>query len=113
MMGADILFYPTAIGWEDHEDPESRRIQRDAWMCMQRSHAIANGIYVAAVNRVGDDGHGIAHSGHSMVLDPLGETIASESGKEAVITVTLEKQLLSDTREKLPFWRDADDFLIR
>jgi predicted amidohydrolase len=99
----DLLVY--VANWPD------RRIH--AWKSLLPARAIENQCYVAAVNRVGEDGHGIAHSGHSMVVDPMGEIVATESGKEAVITVTLDKKLLSDTREKLPFWRDADDFLIR
>jgi predicted amidohydrolase len=99
----DLLVY--VANWPD------RRIH--AWKTLLPARAIENQCYVAAVNRVGDDGHGIAHSGWSMIVDPMGEILASEQGRPAVITCALKQEKLRETREKLPFWKDADDFLIR
>lgn len=99
----DLLVY--VANWPD------RRIH--AWQSLLPARAIENQCFVAAVNRVGADGQGIAHSGHSMVVDPMGEILAVESGKEAIITVTLSRKQLEETREKLPFWKDADPFLLR
>jgi N-carbamoylputrescine amidase len=106
MMGADILFYPTAIGWEDHEDPESCKIQRDAWMCIQRSHAIANGIYVAAVNRVGRE-QLTRFWGSSFICDPSGSILTqADENKEEVITQTIELAAIDRQRTHWPFFRD-------
>jgi predicted amidohydrolase len=99
----DLLIY--VANWPD------RRIH--AWKTLLPARAIENQCYVAAVNRIGDDGHGIAHSGHSMVIDPMGEIMATAHDREAILTCTLKKDVLTDTRSKLPFWKDADDFLIR
>src|SRR5262249_1980424 len=79
--GAAVLFYPTAIGWHPHEKQEHGAAQRDAWITVQRGHAIANGIYVAAVNRVGHEtpvgaGAGIEFWGSSFVADPQGVIVA-------------------------------------
>lgn len=99
----DLLVY--VANWPD------RRIH--AWKSLLPARAIENQCYVAAVNRVGPDGQDIAHSGHSMIVDPLGEVVATESGTEAIITATLSRDHLEETRAKLPFWRDADRFMIR
>ena len=99
----DLLVY--VANWPD------RRIH--AWKSLLPARAIENQCYVAAVNRVGPDGHAIDHSGHSMIIDPLGEILATESGQEAIITASLSRSHLEETRTKLPFWRDADRFLIR
>ena len=99
----DLLVY--VANWPD------RRIH--AWQTLLPARAIENQCYVAGVNRVGDDGHGNAHSGCSMVIDPMGGIIAQEQGKPAIITCTLSRDALIETREKLPFWKDADAFLIR
>lgn len=83
-----------------------------AWKTLLQARAIENQCYVAAVNRVGDDGNGIAHSGDSMIIDPLGEIIESAGSAEATITHTLQKDDLVEVRNKFPFWKDADSFLI-
>lgn len=98
----DLLVY--VANWPD------RRIK--AWQTLLPARAIENQCYVAAVNRIGDDGHGIPHSGHSMVVDPLGEAETAEAGKDTILTVTLKRKLLDEVREKLPFWKDADSFTI-
>jgi predicted amidohydrolase len=99
----DLLVY--VANWPD------RRIH--AWKTLLPARAIENQCYVAAVNRIGDDGHGIAHSGHSMVIDPMGDILDTAHDQETILTCTLKKSLLLDTRAKLPFWKDADSFLIR
>jgi len=83
-----------------------------AWRSLLVARAIENQCYVAGVNRVGIDGQGIVHEGHSMVVDPMGEILAEEVGGEAMVTYRLDKSLLEDIRKKLPFWRDADPFTI-
>jgi N-carbamoylputrescine amidase len=106
LMGAEILFYPTAIGWEDHEDQESRKTQQEAWICMQRSHAIANGVYVVAVNRVGKEK--LTHFwGHSFVSSPAGK-ILCQAGQEEETVVIQELDLgkIKDQRTHWPFIRD-------
>ena len=106
MMGAEILFYPTAIGWEDHEDRELRKIQQEAWICMQRSHAIANGVYVVAVNRVGREK--LTHFwGHSFMCDPAGK-ILSQAGQEeeTVLVQELDMENIIKQRTHWPFFRD-------
>ncbi|HLF44962.1 MAG TPA: nitrilase family protein [Chitinophagaceae bacterium] len=99
----DLLVY--IANW-----PE-RRIH--AWKTLLQARAIENQCYVAGINRVGKDGNDIYHSGSSMVIDPLGEILYQEENKEAVFTVTLQKQKLEDIRAKLPFWKDGDSFLIQ
>ena len=99
----DLLIY--VANW-----PE-RRIH--AWKTLLQARAIENQCYVAGINRVGKDGNDIYHSGSSMVIDPLGEILYQEENKEAVFTVTLQKQKLEDIRAKLPFWKDGDSFLIQ
>lgn len=98
----DLLIY--VANW-----PE-RRIQ--AWRTLLRARAIENQCYVAGVNRVGVDGNGIDHSGDSMIIDPLGEILFHCPGQEAVHTLTISKDHLDSTRERFPFWRDADQFHI-
>src|SRR4029453_14612487 len=85
LRGAAILFYPTAIGWHPHEKARYGAQQRDAWKTIQRSHAISNGIYVAAVNRVGHEGGGdgaagLEFWGTSFLCDPFGVIVAEASG---------------------------------
>ena len=89
--------------------PERRSL---AWKTLLQARAIENQSYVIGVNRVGNDGNNIAHSGDSMIIDPLGEILYHGHGKEEVFTYTLEKDRLSQTRQKFPFWRDADHFTI-
>ena len=85
LQGANILFYPTAIGWHPSEKAQYGAAQLDAWRTIQRAHAIANGVYVAAVNRVGFEGppdHGIEFWGSSFVADPFGQIIAEANTSE-------------------------------
>jgi N-carbamoylputrescine amidase len=106
LMGAEILFYPTAIGWEEHEDTDTRKEQQEAWICMQRSHAIANGIYVAAVNRVGREKL-TRFWGHSFICSPSGKIIASAGEEEEVVIVQeLDLGKINNQRTHWPFFRD-------
>jgi len=110
LAGANILFYPTAIGWHPSEKAEFGKAQLEAWQTIQRSHAIANGIYVAAVNRVGYEGapeSGIEFWGSSFVSDPFGQIIAeaSQTGEETLI-VECDPQKMEQVRQHWPFLRD-------
>jgi N-carbamoylputrescine amidase len=110
LAGAEVLFYPTAIGWHPSEKAEHGAAQLSAWQTMQRAHAIANGVYVVAVNRVGhegpDDG-GLEFWGASFVADPFGVTIAEASQtEEAVLVVDCDRRRLEDVRRNWPFLRD-------
>jgi N-carbamoylputrescine amidase len=106
MSGAPIIFYPTAIGWDRREVPEVRARQLAAWETVQRGHAIANGVFVAAVNRVGVE-DGLEFWGHSFVCDPFGEVIAraSQSDEETMV-VRCDLRLIEETRRNWPFLRD-------
>jgi N-carbamoylputrescine amidase len=110
LAGADVLFYPTAIGWHPGEKAEFGAAQADAWKTMQRSHAIANGVYVAAVNRVGHEGPaagGIEFWGGSFVADPFGVVLAEASrDAEEVLVVTCDRQHQETVRRHWPFLRD-------
>jgi N-carbamoylputrescine amidase len=106
LMGAEILFYPTAIGWAQGEDPQVCREQFAAWQTIQRAHAIANGIPVVAVNRVGKEGN-IHFWGGSFAADTLGEVIyqAPHDREDiAVFAINLDKS--DSTRRHWPFLRD-------
>jgi N-carbamoylputrescine amidase len=106
MRGAEILFYPTAIGWYHGETPEDARQQRNAWMTMHRAHAIANGCYVVAINRIGVEGD-LKFWGTSLVCDPAGEIIAEGSqDKEEVIVAKLDLARIEEIRRGWPFFRD-------
>lgn len=98
----DILIY--VANW-----PERRSV---AWKSLLRARAIENQCYVIGVNRVGNDGNNIYHSGDSMVIDPLGEILYHGADKEDVFTIQLDKERLKEIREKFQFWRDADGFEI-
>ncbi len=110
--GAYILFYPTAIGWHPFEKDTAGAAQRDAWKTIQRSHAIANGVYVAAVNRVGHEksdknSDGIIFWGSSFICDPQGIVIAEASiNKEEIIYGEIDQLLIEETRRNWPFLRD-------
>src|SRR5438445_2290680 len=108
--GANILFYPTAIGWHPSEKREHGAAQLDAWQTIQRSHAIANGVFVAAVNRVGYEGtpdSGLEFWGHSFVADPFGQVLAEASGdKEEILVVACDPRRVEDVRRNRPFLRD-------
>ena len=108
--GANILFYPTAIGWQPSEKAEFGEAQHDAWQTIQRSHAIANGIYVAAVNRVGFEGppdQGLEFWGGSFVADPFGRVLKEAShDKEEILIVECDPRKMDETRRNWPFLRD-------
>ena len=106
LSGARILFYPTAIGWHPAEKAEFGDSQRDAWLTMMRSHAIANGVFVAAVNRTGTEG-GIEFWGSSFVADPAGNVLATASaGAEETLLVECDLAQLDVVRTHWPFLRD-------
>src|SRR5216683_2101991 len=106
LAGAQILFYPTAIGWHLNELPEVRTSQLNAWELIQRSHAIANGVFVAAANRVGRE-DGLQFWGNSFVVDPFGKIIArAASDAEEVLVVECDLTLIDQTRRNWPFLRD-------
>ncbi len=110
--GAQLLFYPTAIGWHPHEKKEVGAEQRDAWRTVQRGHAIANGVYVAAVNRVGHEippggGPGIEFWGSSFLADPQGVVVAEASpDREEILVGEVDFQGLENIRRNWPFLRD-------
>ena len=108
--GANILFYPTAIGWHPSEKAQYGAAQLDAWRTIQRSHAIANGIYVAAVNRVGFEGppeKGLEFWGSSFVADPFGQVIAeASSSAEEVLVTECDPKRAEEVRRNWPFLRD-------
>ena len=111
LQGADILFYPTAIGWHPKEKTEEGQVQRDAWMTIQRSHAIANGVFVVAVNRVGHEapagGDGLEFWGSSFVCDPFGVVLAQASvEKEETLVVDINLKRIEEIRRNWPFLRD-------
>ena len=111
LKGAQVLFYPTAIGWHPHEKEQYGAAQRDAWRTIQRGHAIANGTYVVAVNRVGHekiaDGAGLEFWGTSFVSDPFGVVIAeAATDKEEVLVVEADLGRVEEVRRNWPFLRD-------
>ena len=117
LQGAVILFYPTAIGWHPAEKAEWGEAQYDAWRTAQRAHAIANGVYVGVVNRVGTengnvrgnkvDGAGIEFWGGSFIADPFGRILAQGShDKEEILTAEVDLKKLEEIRRNWPFLRD-------
>jgi N-carbamoylputrescine amidase len=117
LQGAQVLFYPTAIGWHPDEKAQYGEAQYDAWQTIQRAHAIANGVYVAVVNRVGFEqgdirgnkasGKGLDFWGGSFVADPFGRVIAKAShDKEEILIAEVDSRVLEDTRRNWPFLRD-------
>jgi N-carbamoylputrescine amidase len=110
LRGADILFYPTAIGWHPREKAEFGEAQLQAWQLIQRSHALANGVYVAAVNRVGHEGAadgGLDFWGSSFVSDPFGGLLEQAArDREEVLVVECDPRRLEDVRRNWPFLRD-------
>ncbi len=106
LSGAEILFYPTAIGWHPSEKAEHGASQHAAWETIQRGHAIANGVFVAAVNRVGTEGD-LEFWGASFVCDPFGNVIARAShDREEVLLAECDLGKIADTRRHWPFLRD-------
>jgi N-carbamoylputrescine amidase len=110
LAGADVLFYPTAIGWHPREKAEHGAAQLDAWQTVQRAHAIANGVYVAVPNRVGHEGPadgGLEFWGSSFVCDPFGVVLAEASRTdEQVLVVAVDRDHQEDVRRNWPFLRD-------
>jgi len=124
LQGAEVLFYPTAIGWHPAEKAEFGAAQYDAWQTVQRGHAIANGVYVAGVNRVGVEhgevklpngelltnraaGAGLEFWGGSFLADPFGRIIAKASHDgEEILLGEIDLALMEDTRRNWPFLRD-------
>jgi N-carbamoylputrescine amidase len=117
LQGAQVLFYPTAIGWHPDEKEKFGEAQYDAWQTIQRAHAIANGVYVAVVNRVGFEdgdirgnkasGKGLEFWGGSFIADPFGRVIAKAShDKEEILVGEIDPRVIEDTRRNWPFLRD-------
>jgi N-carbamoylputrescine amidase len=110
LLGAEVLFYPTAIGWHPKEKSEFGKAQVDAWRTMQRAHAIANGVFVASPNRVGHEDEagteGIEFFGHSFIADPFGRLLAEADTKEAILIAKCDPKLIEETRRNWPFLRD-------
>jgi N-carbamoylputrescine amidase len=110
LQGAEVLVYPTAIGWHPAEKEEFGEDQHEAWELIQRSHAIANGVYVAAVNRVGQEkleGLGLQFWGQSFVCDPFGKILGRGSAeREEVLVVECPRKRIEEVRRNWPFLRD-------
>ncbi|HEV3443181.1 MAG TPA: carbon-nitrogen hydrolase [Gemmataceae bacterium] len=110
LQGAELIFYPTAIGWHPREKTEFGAAQYQAWQLIQRSHALANGVYVAAANRVGHEGApdgGLEFWGGSFVSDPFGGVLRQAShDKEDVLVVTCDLKRIEEIRRNWPFLRD-------
>ena len=117
LQGAQVLFYPTAIGWHPDEKAQYGGAQHDAWQTIQRAHAIANGLYVCSVNRVGFEdgdirgnkasGKGLEFWGGSFIADPFGRVIAKAShDKEEILIGEVDTRVIEDTRRNWPFLRD-------
>ncbi len=112
LKGAEVLFYPTAIGWHPAEKERYGKAQQDSWITIQRSHAIANGVYVASVNRTGfektvEDQDGIIFWGSSFICDPQGVFIAQASeDKEEILLAEIDTANIETIRRNWPFLRD-------
>ncbi|RPG99165.1 MAG: carbon-nitrogen hydrolase [Candidatus Pelagibacter sp. TMED118] len=110
LKGSEIIFYPTAIGWHPKEKSKYGKTQLESWITIQKSHAIANGIFVAAINRVGCEKRGsrkIEFWGHSFVIDPNGKIIAKlKSKKEGILFCDIDFKRVDNARQHWPFLRD-------
>jgi N-carbamoylputrescine amidase len=112
LRGASVLFYPTAIGWHPHEKDQYGTDQRSAWQTIQRAHAIANGVYVAVVNRVGHEkplpeGAGLEFWGSSFLADPFGIVVAEAStNREEILIGEVDLARMEEVRRNWPFLRD-------
>lgn len=112
LQGAEMLFYPTAIGWHPSEEAQEGQSQRAAWQTIQRSHAIANGVFVISVNRVGHEKivegeDGIKFWGSSFICDPLGVVLSEASiDEEEVLVSEIDLRLVEEVRQNWPFLRD-------
>jgi len=99
----DLLIY--VANW-----PERRN---HAWKTLLNARAIENQCYVVGINRVGKDGNDIYYSGDSLVVDPMGDVLYQKAHEEDIFTITLKKEKVEETRTKLPFWKDGDNFIIQ
>ena len=109
LLGAEILFYPTAIGWHPKEKLKYGKSQLEAWTAVQKSHAITNGVYVAATNRIGTEKLGskkLEFWGNSIVFDPNGNVIAREKNKEQILICDIDFKKVETVRQHWPFFRD-------
>jgi len=110
MHGAAVLFYPTAIGWHPYEKAQAGKAQLEAWRTVQRGHAIANGVYVAAVNRTGHEGlseAGLEFWGSSFVSDPFGQVLQeAPADREAILIAEIDPRHIEEVRRSWPFFRD-------
>ncbi|SRR6266511_795676 len=112
LRGAAVLFYPTAIGWHPHEKAEHGAAQRSAWQTIQRAHAIANGVFVAVVNRVGHEvppggGPGLEFWGSSFLADPFGVMVAeATTDREEILVGEVSLLRIDEVRRNWPFLRD-------
>ncbi|MEC7136337.1 MAG: carbon-nitrogen hydrolase [Pseudomonadota bacterium] len=109
LKGAEIIFYPTAIGWHPKEKIKFGKSQLDSWLSIQRSHAIANGVYVAAINRVGTEKQGnkkIEFWGNSVMFDPSGNIIKKANLKENILICEIDFKKVETSRQHWPFFRD-------
>jgi len=110
LLGAQVLFYPTAIGWHPSEKAEWGQAQVDAWRTIQRAHAIANGVYVASPNRIGHEDepgtNGIEFFGHSFIADPFGRYLAEAGETEEILIARCDPALIETVRRNWPFLRD-------
>ena len=110
LQGANVLFYPTAIGWHPSEKEQYGEAQLDAWRTVQRAHAISNGVFVAAVNRTGFEGppdNGLEFWGNSFVSDPFGRVIAqATTSDEQTMVVDCDPKQMDEVRRNWPFLRD-------
>tara|TARA_Y100000992_G_scaffold53762_1_gene32143 strand:+ start:482 stop:1423 length:942 start_codon:yes stop_codon:yes gene_type:complete len=109
LKGAEILFYPTAIGWHQSEKKKFGKSQLESWLTVQRSHAIANGVYVAAINRVGIEKQGnkkLEFWGSSVVFDPNGNIVKKGNLDEQVLICDIDLKKIDTVRRHWPFFRD-------
>ena len=110
LKGAEIIFYPTAIGWHPREKKKYGKTQLDSWITIQRSHAIANGVFIAAINRVGIEKKGsrkIEFWGNSVVIDPNGNIISKLNSKsEGILICNIDFKKVENVRQHWPFLRD-------
>jgi N-carbamoylputrescine amidase len=110
LLGAQVLFYPTAIGWHPAERAEWGDAQVEAWRTSQRAHAIANGVYVASPNRIGHEAEpgtdGLTFFGRSFIADPFGRLVADAGDDETVLVARCDPALLETVRRNWPFLRD-------
>lgn len=112
MQGAEVLFYPTAIGWHPQEKAQYGEKQHNAWMTVMKGHAVANGVYVAAANRIGLEQYipgtaGIQFWGSSFIAGPQGEILAQAShDREEILITDVDLKLQEDVRQNWPFFRD-------